>query len=630
MSVVLETGYLGTPYLGAYGYLSGQIHDAIFSQVEMKIYRENNVLTQTNMRIVDTADDPHVRTQVNMRIVDTNDDPHVLTQVSMKVYEQDPINTQVAMKVFEQDLLNTQVDQRIIDTNDDPHVGTQVEMKVFEQETLNTQVEMFNLYPNMLPAQVAMRIVDIADDPHVRTQVRMKILDDRHVRSQVEMRRFFERDVRSQVEMRIVDELKRLNTQVKIGTLGHYICAGYLSEMGYLTGPYLAARFCAHLFTQVEMKLMETHRIGTQTNMRIVDANDDRHLRSQVEMRVFTEKSYRTQVKMRIVDPTDDPHIRTQVRMKVFDDRHVRTQVRMRVENFLRQIRMQVNQTKSFKLNTQATLVIYNTEQMRILLDFPSRGTPGLGGNNWLSVQALSAGDFLERNLNTDIIEERCQTASGVVALWQLRCNTGNPNTFVDTIGLLNHNFTRSARVEVSGSDDAAFSTVKFSFVLETELTNMYWIAPTLPNQPAQYYQFSIQDAGNPAGVLSIGTIVFGSSIIMTRKEQFVNPVTFGLRHFKDSLETEGFTSVSNDRALRKFLNLTYSSLIMDGGNYRSLKDYMLRAKTDLKALVIPRPTKASRLAVFAKMSQIPEELHNSNEDDAWYVDMTFDWDEGL
>ena len=201
----------------------------------------------------------------------------------------------------------------------------------------------------------------------------------------------------------------------------------------------------------------------------------------------------------------------------------------------------------------------------------------------------------------------------------------------MDTLAILGHNFTTSARVEIQGSDDAAFSTIKFSYVMETELENMYFISPTLPNVPARYYQISIQDSTNTdTEGLKIGTIVFGSAAILTPKEQFINPVTFGKRHFKDTLDTEGFTSSSNDRALRKFLGLTFTQLLIDGGNFKSLQDYILSAKTDLKCLVIPRPTRPSALAVFSKLVQLPEEQHNAVDDDNWRVDMSFEWDESL
>lgn len=476
-----------------------------------------------------------------------------------------------------------------------------VETGYLETAYLSAFPYMSGQIENGLPTQVDMRIVDEDDDPHLLTQVDMRIVDEtddphlftqvdmalvgetKNLSNQVDMKRLTEVNLNTQVEMRVTDKLNALNMQVKIGKLAHFICDGYLQTFPYLTDPYLTTRMCAQLYTQVEMKILN-------------------------------EENLNTQVDQRIVDETDDPHLNTQVSMKVFDQSNVNTQV---------------NMLKSTKLNTSVNMVIYNNTQFRLLCEFASRGTAALGGINWTSVQPIAAGDFSPNNLNTDIIEQRTQT-DGVVALWQLRCNTGNPNTFADTFAILNHNFTKAATVEIAGSDDAGFGTIKFTYNMTTEEENMYFISPSLPNIPAQYYQFTIQDVGNPAGFLSIGTIVFGSATIMTPKEWFTNPVSYGKRHFKDTLETEGFTSVSNDRAIRRFLSLTFSQLERTGGNFGALQDYICTAKTDLKCLIIPRPTVPSALAVFAKLSQLPEELHNAIDDDNWRIDMTFDWDESL
>lgn len=468
------------------------------------------------------------------------------------------------------------------------------------QDALYVQVEMKPTVDDALGTQTDMKIESPDDDALLGTQVDMSLGDS-----------------------------EALNMEVKVGNVPHHICAGWLVE-DWLTTRWLAPVYCAGLRSQVEMRIEsedDDPHLGSQVDMKIASEDDDPHLGSQVEMKVFAEEPLGTQVDMKVFTEKD---LLTQVEMKVFAEEIVSTQVEMKV--FTEDpLNVQVNRVKAFKLHTQVLQVLYNTTQMRILCDFASRGTPALGGNNWSSIQTLEAGDLGDlTNLNTDVIEQRLQTDTGVIALWQLRCDTGNANTFVDTIGILGHNFTASARVEVLGSDDPSFGTIKFNFVMVTELENMYYIAPSLPSIPARYYEFNIQDPGNADDYLSIGTIVFGSAQILSVKEQFLNPVTFGYRHFKDTLRTEGYTTVSNDRAIRKFLNLTFAQTKLDGTNFRILRDYILTAKTDLKCLIIPRPTKPSRLAVFAKLTQLPEELHTAVDDDNWRVDLTFDWDESL
>ncbi len=491
---------------------------------------------------------------------------------------EDCLPTQIRLKVDTANNLGTQTQLRIFDEN---ILNTQTTLRINSSEELLTQIEAINNQLGNLGIQTKLRI---NDDNKLGAQAILTITPEDKLLTQVLLEARGNNNLNTQVALKRLGFTNATGMQIIFGKTRVHICpeGQYLETFPYLTdNPYLTARFCADLHTQVELKR-------------------------------FTQTPLNTQILMRINELTNLP---MQVLWRIFDQNN---------------LNMQVILSAAEKLNTQVNLFVYNNTQLRILCDFPSRGIPALGGNNWTSVQAIAAGDFDVNNLNTDIVEERTQT-DGINALWQLRCDTGLSNTFVDTLAILNHNFTTSARVEIQGSDDPGFGTIKFTIVMDTELTNMYYVAPTLPNIPARYYQISIQDPTNTdADGLKIGTIVFGSSLILTRNEQFINPVTYGNRHFKDTLDTEGFTSSSNDRALRKFLNLTFTQLLIDGGNFETLQNYILTAKTDLKCLVIPRPTRPSALAVFAKLSQLPEELHNAIDDDNWRVDMTFDWDESL
>lgn len=646
MSIVVETGYLETAYLSELSYLAGLVENQISAQIEMKIVdNPENVNAQTEMRIFDSSkintqtemrvykDDP-VSTQIDQRIYAED---QVLSQVLMRIFVEDEVLSQVLMKIEAEDNVLSQVEQRIYT---DEKILSQVLMRIYAEDDILTQALLrINSSQNIL-SQVEQRI-DPDIDPLVSTQVaqrienfenpintqtELRIYDDEVINTQTELFiNDFEDPVYTQVERKILDYENPLNTQVKIGTIGHYICGGYL-EAEYLSEPYLAYRLCADVRSQIVFSTFTDNEINTQSQMKIDRTDDDPIVNVQVEQRIENyENPILAQVKMRI---EDFPHnVLTQISQRIFNDVLVGSQVKQRIfheEN----INTQIDQIRAFKIGAQISQVIYNVTQLRLLCNFASRGIEALGGNNWTSVQAVDAGDYSPNNLNTDIIEQRTQTSS--VALWQLRCNTGNPNTFVDTIAILEHNLSRGATVEVSGSDDPSFGSIKFNFNMTVETENMYYIAPELPKIPAQYYQFTIQDPGNISGKLYIGTIIFGSATILTVQEQFINPVTYGFKHFKDSLQTEGFTSVSNDRALRKFLNLTYDSLNRNGGNFKSLREYILEAKTDLKCLIIPRPTLPSSLAVFSKLTQLPEEQHTATDDDNWYVSITFDWDESL
>jgi hypothetical protein len=360
----------------------------------------------------------------------------------------------------------------------------------------------------------------------------------------------------------------------------------------YLMGPYLTAQNCSLL--------------GMEINRVIVSAADD----------VFTG----IQINRQIVSAADDPKTGMQTQRKI---------------NIEIPKGMQITRIKISRTPMQINKVLYNVEQLRILCDFVSRGTPALGGINWTSPQGVAAGDFSLNNLNTDIIEQRTQSPNAVLN-WDLRCDSGQLNSFVDTIAILGHNITSGATVTFQGSDDPGYGTIKFNRTIKIEPNNSYFVLPLsdFPSPPARYFRFLISDTSNPDNHIKIGTIIFGSSIVFSKQTTFDLPLSFGKTHFKDTIQTEGFTSVSNDRAMRKSLGLNFSSIDYGTGDYNRLADYFDSAKTDLKCLVIPYPCKPSLFAVFAKLSRLPLEQHNAIElcglKEVHTVDLQLEWDESL
>ena len=282
--------------------------------------------------------------------------------------------------------------------------------------------------------------------------------------------------------------------------------------------------------------------------------------------------------------------------------------------------------------------VLYNTYYLRIMSTFSSRGNTGIGGTNawgntggtglnWIAGSTQSG--FNIKDVNSDIIEQVWRSATGV-KITNITCDTEiTQGVFVDTIAILNHNFTSTAAIVFQGSNDSTFSTVTFSQTLTWEKENMYYISPEIPTLQLRYWRFILNDGTNPDDFLRVGTILFGSSEIL-QGDQFVDQITYGKRHYKDQVFTEGFTNVSNDRAVKKYLKLSFQSLTISGRNYGILRDTFDFAKTQLKCLWIPTPQYPSRYAIFAKLNEMPEEKHNDKGFDADYVSLDVNLDESL
>jgi hypothetical protein len=271
---------------------------------------------------------------------------------------------------------------------------------------------------------------------------------------------------------------------------------------------------------------------------------------------------------------------------------------------------------------------LYNTTNLRILVDFPSRG---LTGSNWTatSTQTSSTNGFSVNNLNTDIVEQYWRSATGVLSA-TITCDTQlTQGVYLDTLAIFNHNLSGSTTITLQGSTDPSFATIPVDITLEYEANNMYYIAPTLPLNPYRYWRLNISDPGNADNFLRVGTIVFGSAVIFTN-ESFVDRVRFGQKQFIDKVYTEGFTNISNDRGKKKFLNLEFRNLSYARANFQSMREIFDYAGVTLKCLYIPVPLQASRFAVFGKLSDIPAEEHNYKGADADYVDFSIDVDESL
>lgn len=362
--------------------------------------------------------------------------------------------------------------------------------------------------------------------------------------------------------------------------LRHALHGVYLKDGGYLEDSYLAAQYCAFLGAQVSQQIFTQDELGVQAQMQIVDQT-----------------------------------------------RRLGVQAQMQIVDFTKSLSMETLQIRVTRLGLEVEHVLYNIKRLRIMCEFPSRGD----GTNWTATNQAS-GDFGPDNVNTDVIEQVFRSSGVSVTL---TCDTGlAQGTPIDTIAILGHNLTRSATIQVQGSQDGTFSPPDVTFDF-TEVTpdRAFYIAPTAPTAAAQqnrYWRFVINDTPNPDGYIEIGVIVFGEANVFSFGENYNNRLRQGFTHFKDTLPSEGFTTTSNDRALRKYLKIDFEELNYRFGNFSIIDEMVNYARTSLKCLVIPTPEYPERFAVFGKLNTLPEYVHNSIDEENEYVSFTLEWDEAL
>jgi len=306
-------------------------------------------------------------------------------------------------------------------------------------------------------------------------------------------------------------------------------------------------------------------------------------------------------------------------------------QAEFNIVDFERALGMQT--TVVFVTNTamQVLATLYNTKNLRILCDFPSRG---LTTSNW-TANSTEPGDFSVQNLDTDIVEQVWRSATGVTTGINLDTDTGLPQgVFLDTFAALGHNLTKSAIVNLIGSNNPAHSPTGVVIPIQVTQPNMYYIAPTIPNEGWQYWRLAIDDNTNPDNYLQIGTMFFGAAKIF-QGECFVDSIEFELKDFSDTVRTEGFTNVANSRTQKRRVRLDFQSLQFQKQNFTMMRDIFKNDRTTLKCLWIPTPSDVDqnitdRFAVFGKLSQVPVERHNNKGPNADFVSFTIEVDESL
>jgi hypothetical protein len=470
---------------------------------------------------------------------------------------------------------------------DEAYLASQVARTINGTTSLGTQVDRTITDEAFLGAQI-----DRSSRAEVElgSEVDRTIFSDEPLGSQAQRTISARFPLGSQVNREIEDGLKLLASEIR---RSNYISIascpnlGYLAEP-YLSGPYLVAQFCAHTGGQVNRVIRNTISTGMQ-----------------VDRQVQSTKVFGTQIERTI--------------------------------NAVKNLATQINRIFTKSLGCQVRFVLYNTKKIRILCDFPSRGTAGAGNNawgqgkglglNWIASSTLT-GDFSPNNVNTDIVEQVFRSNNTLNAT--LSCDTEIvQGTAPDTIAILNHNWTTSAVVTLEGSNSDTFATIGILIPIEATAINSYYIAPTLPTQQFRYWRLSVADTTNPDGYIQVGTIIFGSAIIF-QGEDIVDQIRRRTRHFSDKVPTEGFTNISNDRAIKRAVSISFNSLDYGRGNFANLMSVFETARTSLKCLWVPDPQDPGRFAVFGKLVDIPEEEHENRGEAADIVSLKVDVDESL
>jgi hypothetical protein len=399
----------------------------------------------------------------------------------------------------------------------------------------------------------------------------------------------------------------------------------------YLTDAYLVDGYCVNIGMQAEIQVFNIlDAKGMQGEITIADFEVPNGF--QAEMQIDTETAVGMQSEITIQDFLNPVGMQAEMFVKDFLEDDNGWQGEIVIADFQNAQGFQATLQTVETLGFQVRVAIYNSKNLRILCEFPSRGVVDA---NW-TANSTATGDFDVNNVNTDIVEQVWRSATATITGVQLVCDTGLPQgVAVDTVALLGTNLTTSADITMEGSSSPIFATIDRT-ILMTPLDNgnVYHISETLPLTQQRYWRISIDDATNSNGFLEIGVILFGASDIF-QGECATDQITLQKRDFTKTVRTEGHTNVANSRAQKRVVGLQFRSLDINGGNYDVLAGIFESSRTVLKCLWIPtpnptRPDVTDRYAVFAKLTEVPVEQHNNKGADLTFINFSVNLDESL
>jgi len=288
-------------------------------------------------------------------------------------------------------------------------------------------------------------------------------------------------------------------------------------------------------------------------------------------------------------------------------------------------------------LNISWRVAMYNTSNLRILWEFASDGIEY--ANYLASSEATNDHEII--NIKSDIVEKTWR-ATGCSSEWvQFDAGAGQVMG-VDTLALLNNNLSQNAIVEISayggGSDDVpgnweSESSYIASITMPSDATedNLIYISGSAVSSLNSYrhWRVTMQDPSNNDGFIEIGRLVAGESFVFD-VENCTHEVEFGFKNYKNEVNLNGFTSASNNRALKKELRLTFQDLnVISRTNYSEWNRMIKYCRDTLKMLVIIDPENPYRFSVFSKLSEIPGEKTRYIDGSTMYATIQATWDEG-
>jgi len=295
----------------------------------------------------------------------------------------------------------------------------------------------------------------------------------------------------------------------------------------------------------------------------------------------------------------------------------------------------------------------YNLDNLRILWEF---ALDGIIFNPYIDSTIQYTGDYGVVNAKNDIVEAIYRTNN--IKTMQIQIDAGKQDTqfartkaiTIDTFALLNTNLSLDAKICLYGYGDATTITPTYDQIknqgtclintTKKQLCNndeyqkdCIWCSPTEEIRKFRHWALYIEDLTNTSNYLEIGRLLGGQASILIYDEKdgstsFLDNIDFEEVSYIDRLDLNGFTSIANERAMKKKLFLSFENMSQSSQNYKILQRYWRYVRDTKKALIIPTPKVPTAFHVFSKLSEMPKQKIKYVEDIHIYVNFDLSYDE--
>lgn len=235
---------------------------------------------------------------------------------------------------------------------------------------------------------------------------------------------------------------------------------------------------------------------------------------------------------------------------------------------------------------------------------------PGL---NIISVTSQASGDFDKSNLNTESVRQTWRSSD--ILTWQEVVIEADVESAIDTFGILGHNFSEDAVVQLQANVSNNFVAPPITLTLPWSRQN---IVNTLPlGDIYKYYKVRVLDPTNINGFVEIGRIVGGRAVTMINSEDISDEFELGYEDMAKIMKTEGYFRASNENVKVRTLSAKFSKLVTVPGqnqNFIALRNMFRYVGITRPFLTILNREDPGFCSIWGQLLDLPNESYTVNQ----------------